>query len=256
MDHGVPLVTVTWRHATSVIGVAEIDEQRLVLGRRGGSAIQVEREPPSIRFDLAEPPLVASLVHPILTFGISILARWRGDVTLHAGAFETSSGAWGVMGTREAGKSALLAELAKRGYPVVADDLLTIQESSVWAGPNCVDLRPDTAGRFPSARYLGMIDGRPRFRLSTPPSRSHLPLQGLFILNWQNRPVINVELIPPAERLHLLYQQEYISLLGWPEPRKIIQLLRLPVWRVTRPADWEATDDAVDRLLALTASHP
>lgn len=248
-----PVVTVLWRHASSIMDFEEVDEKRVAFGSRGRSALRVEREPPSIRFDLDEPPVPAALVHPMLTVAISVLARWRGDVTLHAGAFETPSGAWGIMGVRQAGKSAMLAALAEQGYPVVTDDLLTIQDGSVWAGPNCVDLRPDTAGRFVSAHYLGMIGGRPRFRLSTPPSRARVPLRGFFVLDWHDRPVIEAEVIRAGERLRLLYRQEYLPLLGWPDPRKLVPLLGLPAWRLTRPADWATTQDTVDRLLALMA---
>ncbi|MFN2421642.1 MAG: hypothetical protein ABR527_09750, partial [Gemmatimonadota bacterium] len=156
------------------------------------------------------------------------------------------------MGARKSGKSAMLAALAERGCPVVADDLLAIQDGSVWAGPNCVDLRPDTAGHFASAQYLGVIGSRPRFRLSTPPSKAQLPLRGFFVLDWHDRPVIESDLIPAGERLQWLYHQEYLLLLGWPDPRKIMPLMGFPIWRLRRPLDWEATEDAVNRVLAVT----
>lgn len=251
LDPSAPTVAVSWRHAAPIVDFEEIGVRSVAMGsRHGGAALYVDRDPFSICFDLAEAPVPAALVHPMLTIAISILARWRGYVTLHAGAFETPEGAWGVMGVREAGKSAMLAALAERGFPVMADDLLAIHEEHVWAGPNCVDLRPETAGRFPSAHYLGMIGGRPRFRLSTPPSRANLPLKGFFVLDWHDQPEIEVSLLPARERLRLVYDQEYIPLLGRPEPQALLPLVGLPAWRLTRPADWAVTDDVLDRVLS------
>lgn len=243
-----PEVAVAWRHATTIADVEEVTPDRVGYGVRGATTFWVERHPPSVLFDLPSPPVPGALVHPLLTVGISIHARWRGDVTIHAGAFETEEGAWGIMGARQAGKSAMLASLADRGRPIVADDLLTIQDGSVWAGPDCVDLRPDIAERF-GARYLGVVGGRPRFRLSTPPSRPRVPLRGFFVLDWHDRPTVTAEPLPLKERLEWLYRQDYIRLVGDPDPAKIVPLVVLPAWRLTRPRSWDATDAAVERLL-------
>jgi hypothetical protein len=252
MDPSVPHVAVSWRHAETTVDVEEVSEDRVVYGSRGATTFQVDRDPASIHFELPLPVVPGALVHPLLTVGISVHARWRGDITLHAGAFETPAGAWAVMGSRQAGKSALLAALAGRGCPVVADDLLTIQDREVWAGPTCVDLRPDAAGRFESVHYLGIVGGRPRFRMSTPPGRPRLPLRGLFVLDWHEMPTIEAAPMDARERLHWVYRQEYISLVGWPEPEKLVPLLGLPAWRLTRPPDWTATQDVIDRVLEIT----
>jgi hypothetical protein len=251
LDGEKPLVTVTWRHASTVQDIEEVTEDRVTYGFRGASTYYVERDPPLIRFDLPIPPVPEALVHPLLTIGISVLARWRGDVTLHAGAFETPSGAWGLMGAREAGKSSILASLVERGYPVVADDLLAIQHQTVWAGPSCVDLRPDTAGRFQGAWYMGIVGGRPRFRLPALPGRPQVPLRGFFVLAWHDRPEIALEPLPAEERLRWLYRQEYIRLVGHPDPAKLVPLIGLPAWRLTRPRDWSTTAEAADRVLAI-----
>lgn len=231
--------------------VEEIGESRVLYGVRGATTFDVNLRPRSVHMDLPAPVVLAALVHPLLTVGISIQARWRGDVTLHAGAFETPSGAWGVLGAREAGKSSILASLGKRGHPVVADDLLAIQDGSVWAGPSCVDLRPDTAPHFPEARYLGVVGGRPRYRLSTRPARQRVPLRGFFLLDWHDRPDVAVEPLPPKDRLQFLYRQEYIRLVGYPDPAKLVPLIALPAWRVARPRDWSSTDEVIDRLLEM-----
>jgi hypothetical protein len=254
LDPSLPEVVVSWRHASTVRDIEEVDARRFKLGVRGAATFHVDRDPPTILFDLPEPPAPGALIHPLLTVGIAVLARWRGDVTLHAGAFATPAGAWGVMGTREAGKSAMLATLSMAGYPIVADDLLAIQDGSVWAGPSCVDLRPDTAARFTEARYLGIVGSRPRYRLSTRVGPSMSPLKGCFLLDWHDRPHVQIERVSTEEWLRWLYRQEYISLVGVPDPVKILPLLALPCWRVTRPADWGMTQEAIGRVLDVAAA--
>jgi hypothetical protein len=255
LDSSLPGVTVAWRHASTARNVEEVDERRVAFGVRGATTFHVERDPPSILFDLPEPPVPGALVHPLLTIGVSVLARWRGDVTLHAGAFETPAGAWGVLGAREAGKSTILAGIATAGHAIVADDLLAIHEGSAWAGPSCVDLRPDTAERFADARYLGIVGGRPRYRLSTPtPRETRSPMRGFFLLDWHDGPEVQVERVPTAEWLQWLYRQEYISLVGFPDPGKLLPLLALPCWRLTRPREWGTTQDAIGRVLEVAAA--
>lgn len=249
IDDSAPEVAVAWRRASTIADVEDVFENRVSYGVRGALTFHVERDPPSILFDVPSPPVPGALVHPLLTVAISVHARWRGDVTLHAGAFETPAGAWGIMGSREAGKSAMLAALATRGHPVVADDLVAVLEGSVWAGPDCVDLRPDTAERFEKARYLGIVGGRARFRLSTPPGRPRVPLRGFFVLDWHGSPEIKAEPLPMEERLKWLYRQEYIPLVGPVDPRKFVSLVALPAWRLTRPRDWVATDTAIEQIL-------
>lgn len=251
VDPSSPVVTVSWRHASTVRDIEEVEEDRVAYGFRGATTYYVDRDPPAIRFDIPYVPSSAALVHPLLTIGVSVLARWRGDVTLHAGAFETPAGGWGVMGTREAGKSSILASIGERGHPVVADDLLAVQNGSIWAGPSCVDLRPDTVGRFASAVSMGMVGGRLRYRLPTPPGRARVPLKGFFVLDWNQDSDIRIEPLSAQDRVQWLYRQEYIRLVGFPDPAKLLPLIALPAWRLTRPRDWAATDEAVERILGI-----
>lgn len=242
-------VEVTCRLGSATETLREVEDGRVTMMTRYGSSVLVMRDPPAAHL-LAPVALSAeALVHPMLTVPLSILARWRGDVTLHGGAFFHAGGAWALAGERTAGKSSMLGALGARGIPIVADDLLVIDEGSVHAGPSCVDLRPDVAARLPGARDLGVVGTRPRFRLSTPaaPARSHV--RGLFVLEWND--AREPELVPMAagERLQVLYRQEAIALLGFAEPGKFIDLVGLPMWRFRRRRDWTATPAAVGRLL-------
>lgn len=240
-------------HAALRVDVEERDETRIATGRRAGSLLEVRRDPAAIRIDMPEEVSAEALVHPLLTVPISILARWRGDLTLHAGSFVAEGRAWAVVGGREAGKSTTLAELAQRGYPLMADDLLVLDGDLVRAGPTCVDLRPDVAERMPAARPMGEVGGRFRHRLSTPEGPASAPLGGIFLLEWGEGDAVRVEPVGSAEALQVIFRQEYIALLGPTDPVKVLELMEVPMWRVSRPRDWSRGEEAIDELLAVAA---
>jgi hypothetical protein len=218
------------------------------MGTRGATAFYVTAEPRCVLFDIAVEPEPDALIHPIATVPLAILARWRGHVTLHAGAFEAGGAAWALLGEREAGKSTALGMLAQLGCPVVADDLLVIDHGVVHAGPRCVDLRADAAERLGPTRDLGVFGPRRRFRLSGPPAPARLPLAGFFLLEWGDEPLVQMERLPLRERAPLLHRLEYAGLLGPTDPLKVLDLAGLPAWRVRRPRDWESTADAVQAM--------
>jgi hypothetical protein len=247
---------VSLRRPDRVAGMApRLDLQGPRVRRGGARGVLVERDPLSILFDLPEPPIPDALVHPLGTIPLSILARWRGDITLHAGGFANAGGAWAIVGKREVGKSTMLAMLASRGLTLVSDDLVTILDGGVWPGPGCVDLRSAAAAHFPEARDLGMLGGRRRFRLSSPPAAARLPLKGIFVLGWHEDKQVAAEPIGTEGRLALLYGAEYIGLVGPADPAKILELLEVPAWSIRRPRDWNATDDAVDAILEITRTQ-
>jgi hypothetical protein len=250
-----PVVVVTWRLAVTAADHAEINDHRVSFGARQASGIFIDREPPRVTFDLPAPPVPDALVHPLGTVPFAVLARWRGDVTLHAGAFANAAGAWAVVGHREAGKSTLLASLANRGVPLLADDLVAVLDGQVWPGPACVDLRPDVAPRFAGVRDLGIVSGRRRFRLSAATETRRLPLRGIFVLAWHDRPGVLVEPLSAEERLRLLYDLEYVALVGPADPRSLMDLVEVPAWRVTRPRDWGDIDASLDTVMDLAAAH-
>lgn len=246
-----PMVVVGWREAVTVADHADIDCDRISFGVARGSSIFIERDPPRVMFHLPDAPVPDALVHPLGTVPFAVLARWRGDVTLHAGAFASGSAAWAVVGHREAGKSTVLASLASLGVPMLADDLLAVLDGCVWPGPGCVDLRPDVAPRFASARDLGIVSGRRRFRLSTASEIRRLPLRGIFVLAWQDRPGVRVEALTVEERLRLLYDLEYVALVGPADPLALMDLVGVPAWRISRSRDWIRTDATLDALMDL-----
>jgi hypothetical protein len=247
-------VALTWRRASSLTTKAELGTEELVLAEERGSALRMRRMPAEVVLDIPEAMSARAFVHPTLAVPLSLLARWRGYITLHAGAFE-ENGAWGVLGDRTAGKSSMLAALADRGVPIVSDDLLVVHEGQALAGPRCVDLRPDVVDRFPAADSLGVVAGRERFRLSTPLAPSRTVLRGFFVLEWSDSGELELEPIGIHQRLKLLYGQEYMGIVGAADPRRIVELVGLPAWRLRRPRDWAVTSVVVDRLLELTGDQ-
>jgi serine kinase of HPr protein (carbohydrate metabolism regulator) len=222
--------------------------------RRAGS-ITVRREPPEAVFVVPQPVSAAAIVHPAGTLPLSVLAHWRGDVTLHGGAFVRAGGAWGVCGGQNAGKSTTLALLAARGIPIVADDLLVIQRGEALAGPRCVDLRGDAADRFPAARSLGMVGARVRYRLPTTAAPARTPLRGIIVLEWSADGVTELTPLDLEERLALLHEHQYSGLFSRPPGRGIIELLDLPMLRFRRPPDWSRGDEAIERVLDAADAH-
>ncbi len=253
LDSDAESVSLECRHATVLVDQNVVEPGQVSLGLRGTSLLECRSDPLSITLEFPEPTSPEALVHPLLTPPISILARWRGDLTLHAGSFYADGRAWGVVGTKEAGKSTTLAKLAERGLPLLADDLLVLDQGVARAGPSCIDLRPDVAKLMPDARPLGIVGDRPRFRLPTPPGPARAELGGFFLLGWSEDDSVRIERMPAGEALKIVYEQEYIGRIGPADPTKILDLLRTPMWRVSRPPDWSFTDEMLDRVLELTA---
>ena len=232
--------------------MTELGRERIHLAEEHGEAVHMRRSPAEVVLDIPGGISDRALVHPLLALPLSLLARWHGHVTLHAGAFE-SNGAWAVLGDRTAGKSSMLAALADRGVPIVSDDLLVVDDGFALAGPSCVDLRPDVGARFPTAESLGIVGGRERFRLSTPAAAPRTPLRGFFQLEWTDGADVELVPVPMSERLRFLYGQEYMGVMGASDPRRLVALVGLPGWRVRRPRNWDATSAVVDQLLAAAA---
>jgi hypothetical protein len=246
----VPTVPVEWRHASQLVNVERIENGRVEMRNGRQSGFVAVRKPLAVILELHTDLTPAGVVHPLLTMPLSVLARWRGDLTLHAGAFQCGDGAYAVVGHREAGKSTTLALLAAAAQPIVADDLLTIGDGHVWSGPACIDLRPDAATHFADARSIGEVGGRERFRLSARPATDRLPLRGLFVMDWAAEGRVEVTPLSVGELLHLLYESEYIPMMGASDPFRILDVMgTVQAWRVSRPRDWNIAQELVGTML-------
>jgi hypothetical protein len=134
----------------------------------------------------------------------SCMLRMRGALALHASAIQVGAVAVAFIGGHGAGKSTTAAAFARRGYPVVTDDVLrTDRVAGTWhaapfLGPlrlwpdaarlvNTDALPPLTAGWAKQALAMGTYDVRPADR--------PLPIGGLLLL----RPRVSSDVVPAVE---------------------------------------------------------
>lgn len=255
VDSDAPAVRLEWLNGTALDDRRDVGPDSVCLSYRHGGSVTVRRDPAEAVFVLPQRPPVAAMVHPLGTMPLSVLGHWRGDVTLHGGAFLHAGTAWGVCGERSAGKSTTLAMFAEREIPIVADDLLAIRDREALAGPRCVDLRADVAARFPAALSLGVVGERVRYRLPTGPVPARVPLGGIFLLDWSADGRTDITPLTLQERLALLHAHQYSNVFAQPNGRQLMELVDLPMLLVRRPRDWSGSDAAVDRMLAAASAH-
>jgi hypothetical protein len=107
--------------------------------------------------DLTLEDAATYLLGPVMAF----VLRRRGVISLHAGAVETRRGALAIAGAPEAGKSTLLAMLARHGFRVLGDDVAPVRMrgGQLWVDPAYPRLRlwPDSV-----AHLFGASDALPR----------------------------------------------------------------------------------------------
>jgi hypothetical protein len=191
------------------------------------------------------------LLHPYLgpvgiTFG-----RWFGRETFHAGAFLADGGVWALVGGREAGKSSLLAALARRGVPVFCDDLVVIDGLDAFAGPRMLDLREHPAPALADARDVEPARRGTRWRVRLGPVDPVAPFRGWVFLRWSDS--LRLDRIPAATTL--------ARLAGWrgrPElpsdPKQMLELGALPAWELHRPRGWHGLDETIEAVRQVTLS--
>lgn len=207
-------------------------------------------EPLLLEVRAPAPIQVESLVHPVLTFAGAAAARWQGRLALHAGAVVIDGGAWVMLGSPGHGKTTLVTQLHQRGHPVLTDDLCVLAGQTVLAGPRAGDLRTDAATALGLGTKIEMPLGRPRWRHQFGPAPFDAPLAGIIELYWSD--VVEVGRVSPAERIATLASHEALSLEPT-NPRGLLDLLTVPMWRVGRPADWNMASQAIDAVLQLAS---
>ena len=246
-DSDQPRVTI--RQARQAPEPAFVGNDRAVLDLPSGRQLVVHRDAGTAIF--TGPPLSDDeLVHPYLGAAASIFSRWAGREVFHAGAFVCGGLAWAVLGNREAGKSSLLATLADRRWPVLADDLVVTDGHQVFCGPRTIDLRhrwPGSVGPVTRARDTT------RWRLSLPPAPRAVPLGGWIHLRWHEE--ITMRTVPASVLLGRLAAGR-----TWPglpsDPKTLLALAACPGWDLRRPADWARMDETVDMMLHTLRTSP
>jgi hypothetical protein len=199
-------------------------------------------------------PMLApdDLLHPYLgPIGITF-SRWLGRETFHAGAFLAGGGAWGVVGPREAGKSSLLATLARRGIPVLCDDLVVIDGLDAFAGPRMLDLRERPTAELADERNVEPARRETRWRVRLGAVEPVARFRGWIFLQWADS--FRMERVPAATTL--------ARLAGWrgrPElpsdPAQMLELGALPAWDLHRPRGWHTIDQTIEALTHMTLAY-
>jgi hypothetical protein len=197
-----------------------------------------------------EPLAADDLLHPYLgPVGIAF-GRWLGRETFHAGAFLSAGGAWAVVGPREAGKSSLLAALARRGVPVFCDDLVVIDGLDAFAGPRMLDLREWPPSHLADERDVEPARRGTRWRVRLGAIAPVAPFRGWIFLRWGD--AVRLERIPATVTLARVARWR-----GRPElpsdPAHMLELAALPAWELYRPKGWHDLDDTIEALTRVTA---
>lgn len=197
----------------------------------------------------------AFLLGPVM----GCLLRLHGRMLLHAGVVGVDAGAVAILADKGQGKSTLVAALASRGVPVLADDVASIVETDgqffVHPGFPRLRLWPDTLRRFGAYRddlpRVESIFDKRYLDLSMESSPNHWrfcseprPLVAAYVLA-PRRPEgkMTVTRSAPAAGLTSLWRHAYADFMldgagRTTEFGRLVQLKRrLAVFDVERPDD-------------------
>ncbi len=211
----------------------------------GGHAV-LDRARRIARFCKADPPDGHQVAHPCLSTASSYFARWDGRLSFHAGTVVIGGAAWGVLGSKEAGKSTTVASLAQAGHDVLSDDLLVLDGPMALAGPRIIDLRLPSAEQLGKDRLVAVRKGE-RHRLLLPATPAEVPFGGFVVLAVADE--VSVQRTPLADRLDILRRHLTMRKVGAPA-LALLELVSLPMWRVQRSGDWKHLPMFLERLTA------
>ncbi len=215
----------------------------------GGHAV-LDRRRRIARFCKPDPPDGHQVAHPCLSTASSYFARWDGRLSFHASTVVIGGAAWGVLGSKEAGKSTTVALLAQLGYDVLSDDLLVLDGLTALAGPRIIDLRAASAEHY-GREHLVVVRKGERHRLLLPDVAPGIPFGGFLVLAAGDE--VSVQRAALADRLEILRRHLTLRQMGAPAAM-LLELVSLPMWRVQRSRDWAHLPLLLDRLVAVTTT--
>ena len=229
----------------------EVDDDHLArFGLLGGGWLEVSRAARTATFYLPDPVEDDDFAHPLLAAAASSICRWDGRTILHGGVLARGGRAVAVVGDREAGKSSLMAWTALRRteVDVLADDLVVLQDETVWAGPRCIDLRPGATASLdlPTTARLTRASTRTRLQVGQVPQRA--ALHNVVVLAWGAQ--VSLERLPVAARLPALLPHTAVLDRRAQAPN-LLALASLTVWLLRRPRDWGLMDDCLAKVLGV-----
>jgi hypothetical protein len=236
-----PGVSVALDHRTLPPDRSSYRDGAIDLSFETGWGVSLRREESTITFQLPRGSSVDDLVHPYLAPAAIHFATWLGHSTFHGGAFVQQGRAFAVFAHKNGGKSTTLAALAGSGVPVIADDLLVIDRSArALSGPRSIDLRPESA----TDQVVEPVRGDERRRLRLPPIEPAHPVAGVFVLDWAD--TFSIEPLAPSERVIALTRHCPPDVA---RSSAVLELARLPVWRLNRLRDLSCLDDVCAGIL-------
>lgn len=242
-----PVVTVDFvEHDRPVADEVMLDGDRFEKLLVTGHVLRASRDARTA--SLTGPPIEsADRIHPFLAPLAGLHNRWLGREVFHAGVFAAAARAWVVVGVREAGKSSLLACLASRGHTVLADDIAVLDETTVYSGPRCIDLRGPVPGVTPDQPS---VRGGARARLFVPPPPPSLPLGGWLFPRWGDE--VRLTRVPPQQLIGMLGRARRRNLVPSyppPDPAALLELVGHPAWILERPRDWAYADETLSAVM-------
>jgi hypothetical protein len=241
-----PRLRVDRKIGTSEAGYDSLTEEVALLKLQSGGEISIDRRRAKATFKLPHRMRTAELVHPLLAPAAAVMAYWLGRESFHASGFVVEGRVWALLGERGSGKSTTVARLALDGFRIVSDDLLVVEDSTVFAGPRSIDLRREAAEQLAVGEALGVVGARERWRLRLGPVPSSLELAGWVFLTWGER--VRASAVAPAERLARLHANRGVNVPPR-DPAALLDLAALSSWELSRPAGWASLPHAVECLL-------
>ena len=192
----------------------------------------------------------------------------RGMLVLHGNSVRIGDACLICVGDSGAGKSTLAAGFLKRGFEVLADDVVPVDDQGrAIAGFARIKLWQDTADRLgiDTAGLRRIMPGMDKYNL---PIKGHggrltLPIRWIYVL--ESGPAGSISITPTSgmDRFPMLLANTYRGhfLDGTEMLKTHLQLcgkLASQAWvaRVTRPTEGFAIDALVDALIEDTAAHP
>lgn len=196
---------------------------------------------------------------------IGCVLRLRGMLALHAGVVAVEDGAVAIIGAKGAGKSTLISEFARQGYPILSDDVAPLfsHNGRFWVHPGYPRLRlwPSTLQwlnvfHADLPKVESIFDKR-YFELSTDRAdgpwrfaERPLPLAAIYLLSdFHVDSDVSITSIPGSKRLHLLLQNCYADyILDQQERREQFEKLaklstHTPLYSVRRPQNLDLVSD-------------
>ena len=217
--------------------------------------------------------ILPSLLGPVM----AILLRVRGVTTLHAGVIAVEDSAVAFIGDKGAGKSSLLLSFAKKGVPILCDDIAALDEVDgrffirpayarlrAWEDSIAAltDLHPEQLEKVHS------LDKKRWINLSSDPNANQfrfqpksLPLKAVFYLSPRQPDIpIAIQTLPPAERLFMLPRHAFVDRIldksmrarDFERMTRIAQ--SIPILQLNRPDDLSTLPDVCQKIIQTTQS--